>query len=49
MHLRSKHRYDAQEKTFISIASEFAATQPSSADADDAESWLRTLVADCLA
>jgi NADPH-dependent 2,4-dienoyl-CoA reductase/sulfur reductase-like enzyme len=49
MHLRSRHRYDAQEKTFLSVASEFAATQPSSSDADEAETWLRTLVADCLA
>lgn len=49
MHIRSKHHYDAREKTFISAASDFSSSQPSSADADDAENWLRTVVADCLA
>jgi len=49
MHIRSKHRYDAQEKTFISATSDFSSSQPSSADADEAENWMRTLVADSLA
>lgn len=49
MHIRSSHRYDAREKTFLSVTSEFNVSNPSDAEATEAESWMHQLVSDCFA